>query len=46
MNGFVDTPAGARMGCFFGAFVFGVGGLMTLRTTITAMRAHDDYHWP
>ena len=39
MNRFVDSPDGARMGCFFGAFVFGILGLISLRVAITAMRA-------
>ena len=36
----VDTPESARIGCYFGALLFGAGGLRGLLVTITAMRAH------
>ena len=39
MNRVVDSPGGVRIGCLFGALVFGVGGLMNLRVVIIAMRA-------
>jgi hypothetical protein len=29
------------MGCFFGALVFGAGGLLNLRVAITAMKTHE-----
>jgi uncharacterized membrane protein len=29
------------MGCFFGALVFGVGGLLNFRVAITAMKTHE-----
>jgi ribosomal protein L25 (general stress protein Ctc) len=40
MNRVVDSPSGARIGCFFGALVFGIGGLLNLRVAITAMKTH------
>jgi hypothetical protein len=40
MNRVVDSPSGARIGCLFGALVFGVGGLLNLRVAITAMKTH------
>ena len=39
MGRIVDTPDGARIGCYLGALIFGAGGLISLRVAIIAMRA-------